>query len=418
MDLTESGSGWDTHRLLTNLNNSSESESLTQIRVEISMVLKIETVRSGNVLLNPMVFYILLLLPRRSQSLPRAQLAANCPDVASYTGKTRVTPSTSIACTEIVDSLFKDISGASYGGAISVASGGKRLYVNTSTFHVTSAASDGGAIAHGGTDILLSQNCFRSTTAPELGTAVDIYSTQVGVKAVLDCSFLTCTSTNTGALGTICDEITGRARSFESLNFTDCTLSTSPSSGNGAGLYGSGTSGSWTLSYSTLLRCRGVDCVDSGLVVAGGEVTFCNFYDNTVKSASFAVLYAYSAGFVVAGCLFSGTATGADIMMRTATGLPKCEVTDCWFSGAKPSSSYLSVDLGNVANAVTRSLAFTYFKAESCPAEWPRASPSRTLLLPISTGTAPFTGRQIPPRGGSFLLITPFLLLLLDRDRW
>jgi hypothetical protein len=119
------------------------------------------------------------------------------------------------------------------------------------------------------------------------------------------------------------------------------------------------------MTYSTVLNCSGTTIIHSALTSGRAKLHNCNCYDNSVRSGG-GLVYSAGQGLGIHNCIFSGT-TGVDLTMANTAGT-LCEVTNCYFSGAKPPSAYLSVDSGNVADSVTASWGLVYWSTSYCPA--------------------------------------------------
>jgi hypothetical protein len=78
--------------------------------------------------------------------------------------------------------------------------------------------------------------------------AVDFISDRHPQQQILDSAFISCSSASPGARGTICDRDSG-TRTFQRLNFTGCAV---PTTGHAGVLFETESSGSWTLTHSTL----------------------------------------------------------------------------------------------------------------------------------------------------------------------
>jgi hypothetical protein len=168
---------------------------------------------------------------------------------------------------------------------------------------------------------------------------------------------------------------------YHQLNFTDCRIPSAADGHNGVIFYETTKAkmGSWSLRYSTLLKCAGKSGIDHSLEQFKAEMSDCNCFDNTIKSSS-GLVYSCKAGVAIQNCIFSGTTSGADIFMEaTATG--KCTINNCWFSGDLPNAAYLTGDLSNNhANSTTESWLLVYFDTLNCPAYRTPLARSRRLL--------------------------------------
>jgi hypothetical protein len=92
----------------------------------------------------------------------------------------------------------------------------------------------------------------------------------------------------------------------------------------------------------------------------------CNFFSSRVCRNS-GVIYCQNAGLKVTNCIFRGTEGGSDLA-KSEAGSAKYEMRGCWFSGAKPLDSIVSVDSDNFADSTTASHFFSYFATTNCPA--------------------------------------------------
>jgi hypothetical protein len=78
------------------------------------------------------------------------------------------------------------------------------------------------------------------------------------------------------------------------------------------------------------------------------------------------VIYCQNAGLKVTNCIFRGTQGGSDLATSEA-GSAKYEVRGCWFSGAKPLDSIVSVDSDNFTDSTTALHFVSSCDTANCP---------------------------------------------------
>jgi hypothetical protein len=295
-------------------------------------------------------------------------LAENCTVLSSLTSRISVS-----SCVEVVDSfLYRTV--AQHGGAINL-NMPTGLTVTRSTFLETKADTGatgyGGAIADGGSSLLVSFSCFEETVSKSHGSAISSNQQYMG-KVLNDTVLQSCGDSSIGCQGTLYYQY-GMLILHSRLNFSSCVQS---HSGTGvafnADAYVGWRGGNWTISYCNIVNCSGGSGIDSTITTSvPGFADHCNFYDNSLSSS--AVLICHDSGAHLEFCIFKGNSND---VAADAGGF--VIVINCVFSEELPFFSFLSLISGSMVNSITASWICSFVSPYDCRVPSPAQSPTPT----------------------------------------
>jgi hypothetical protein len=249
-----------------------------------------------------------------------------------------------------------------YGGGIFISDTSPTVTIASCTFHECSASS-GGGLDYSGSNLTLSQCCFRGTSSVNRGTAISFSDGSSSI----DCRQITlseCHDVDGFASGTVrvssafnCD--------YHLLNFSFCALrySSDSSGGDGCVLEVSDTNGNWNFSSCTVVRCIGLSGIQNRCTSLCC-VQLCNFYGNAFSEFS-GVLSCERTGLLVEFCIFEANTN--EIILVDAVGESGFIISNSVFSSSLPSGPYY-LSTGDVfVNTRATTRYFEYLDTTLCP---------------------------------------------------
>jgi hypothetical protein len=188
----------------------------------------------------------------------------------------------------------------------------------------------------------------------------------------------------------------GASADCRDLNFTDCKIWR-----DGAAITGRSGSSSLTIVRTTCLRCEARSIIHTGRSVLP-TVSFCNFYGCGILAAKDAIWWVLTglkngnteiAGLRVTNCIFNGNTANREIGVQNSN--TKITIENCVFSGAFPSSSFITqIGTNNHESKTTDSHKLFAMNTHYCPAIH-LATPSDS---PVTTPTHTPTRTPQPTR--------------------